>query len=72
MSNTEYNGWTNWDTWNTYNWLTEEPGIYRSANGCYSGEDMKFRLSDYISNVGDDIDVEAVNWDELYEAFQDN
>ena len=67
-----YNGWSNWDTWNSYNWLTEEPGIYRSANSCYSGEDMKYKLSDYIKNTGDDIDVEAVDWDELYEAFQDN
>jgi len=66
-----YNGWSNWDTWNSYNWLSEEPGIYRSAASCYSGNDMKEHLSDYISNVGDDIDVEAVNWDELYESFQD-
>jgi len=68
----EYNGWSNWDTWNSYNWLSEEPGIYRSAASCHSGSDMKYHLSDYINNVGDDIDVEAVNWDELYEAFQDN
>ena len=66
----EYNGWTNWDTWNTYNWLTESEGMYNSAKRTTGPVELRELFGEYISDK-DNIDVDEVNWDEVYEGLSD-
>jgi hypothetical protein len=70
MTYNEYNGWTNWDTWNTYNWLTESEGVYNSAKRTTGPTELRELFGDYISGQ-DGIDLDEVNWDEVYEGLTD-
>jgi hypothetical protein len=70
MTYNEYNGWTNWDTWNTYNWLTESEGVYNSAKRTTGPTELRELFGEYISGQ-DDIDLDEVNWDEVYEGLSD-
>jgi hypothetical protein len=70
MTYNEYNGWTNWDTWNTYNWLTESEGVYNSAKRTTGPNELRELFGEYISGQ-DDIDLDEVNWDEVYEGLTD-
>jgi hypothetical protein len=70
MTYNEYNGWTNWDTWNTYNWLTESEGVYNSAKRTTGPTELRELFGEYISGQ-DDIDLDEVNWDEVYEGLTD-
>lgn len=70
MTYNEYNGWTNWDTWNAYNWLTESEGVYNSAKRTAGPNELRELFGDYIQSH-DEIDLDEVNWDELYESFND-
>lgn len=65
-----YNGWTNWDTWNAYNWLTESEGIYNSAKRTTGPTELRELFGEYISGQ-DGIDLDEVNWDEVYEGLSD-
>jgi hypothetical protein len=67
----EYNGWTNWDTWNTYNWLTESEGPYNMARRATGPNELRQLFIELFEPAHDDIDVEEVNWDEVYESFND-
>jgi hypothetical protein len=66
----EYNGWTNWDTWNAYNWLTESEAMYNSAKRTTGPVELRELFGEYISDK-DNIDVDEVNWDEVYEGLSD-
>ena len=66
----EYNGWTYWDTWNAYNWLTESEGMYNSAKRTTGPVELRELFGEYISDK-DNIDVDEVNWDEVYEGLTD-
>jgi hypothetical protein len=70
MKYEEYNGWTNWDTWNAYNWLTEDEGIYKSAARTTGPMELRELFGEYISGQ-DGIDLDEVNWDEVYEGLND-
>ena len=70
MKYEEYNGWTNWDTWNAYNWLTESEGIYNSAKRTTGPTELRELFGEYISGQ-DGIDLDEVNWDEVYEGLID-
>ena len=70
MKYEEYNGWTNWDTWNAYNWLTEEEGLYHSAASTSGPTELRELFGEYIEKH-DDIDLDEVNWDEVYEGLTD-
>ena len=70
MTYNEYNGWTNWDTWNTYNWLTESEGVYNSTKRTTGPTELRELFGDYISGQ-DGIDLDEVNWDEVYEGLSD-
>lgn len=70
MKYEEYNGWTNWDTWNTYNWLTESEGMYNSAKRTTDADELRELFGEYISDK-DNIDIDEVNWDEVYEGLSD-
>jgi len=66
----EYNGWTNWDTWNAYNWLTESEGMYNSAKRTTGPVELRELFGEYISDK-DNIDIDEVNWDEVYNGLTD-
>ena len=67
----EYNGWTNWDTWNAYNWLTESEGPYNMARRTTGPAELKQLFTELFQPTVDDIDVDEVNWDEVYESFNE-
>ena len=67
----EYNGWTNWDTWNTYNWLTESEGPYNMARRASGPTELRNLFIELFEPTPDDIDVDEVNWDEVYEVLTD-
>jgi len=71
MTYKEYNGWTNWDTWNSYNWLTESEGSYNMARRTTGPAELKQLFTELFQPTVDDIDIDEVNWDELYESFND-
>ena len=66
----EYNGWTNWDTWNTYNWLSESEGVYKSAQRTSGPIELRELFGEYIASH-DEIDLDEVNWDEIYECLSE-
>lgn len=65
----DYNGWSNWETWNTIVWYGNDPGAYDIAKGARSPEELA-ENAPYV--VGDDVDFDQVNWDEVYEAFEED
>lgn len=71
-----YNGWYNWDTWNAYNWLTSD---YYT---CKYFEDPETPLElwkqeaiVYLTRINEKynetIDINILDWEELYLAFQE-
>jgi len=70
MKHCEYNGWTNWDTWNSYNWLTESEGVYKSAQRTSGPIELRELFGEYIASH-DEIDLDEVNWDEVYECLSE-
>ena len=71
MTYNEYNGWTNWDTWNSYNWLTESEGAYNVARRATGPDSLRESFIEMFQPGHDDIDIDEVNWEELYESFND-
>jgi hypothetical protein len=69
MDNEKYNGWTNWDTWNSYNWITDDELMYRRACSSTDPDHLQEIMEDYIKSVNDRIDIENVDWKDLYNAF---
>ena len=65
----DYNGWSNWETWNTIVWYGNDPGAYDIAKSSRSPEELA-ENAPYV--VGDDVDFDQVNWDEVYEAFEED
>ena len=65
----KYNGWTNWDTWNSYNWITDDELMYRRACSSTDPDHLQEIMEDYIKSVNDRIDIENVDWKDLYNAF---
>jgi hypothetical protein len=69
-TNTEtYNGWTNWDTWNSYNWITDDELMYRRACRSTDPDHLHETMLNYVIWVNDGIDIDNVNWKELYNSF---
>jgi hypothetical protein len=74
---TTYNGWTNWDTWNTYNWITDDEVMYQRACRSTDANHLHKTMVNYIMWVNDSIwmndsiDIDNVNWVELYDAFNE-
>ena len=69
MDNEKYNGWTNWDTWNSYNWITDDELMYRRACRSTDPDHLQEIMEDYIISVNDRIDIENVDWKDLYNSF---
>jgi len=69
-TNTEmYNGWTNWNTWNSYNWITDDELMYRRACHSTDPDHLHETMKNYIIRMNDRIDIDSVNWKELYNSF---
>jgi hypothetical protein len=64
-----YNGWSNWDTWNTYNWITDDELMHHRAARSTDANHLYEIMVNYITWVNDCIDIDNVNWVELYDAF---
>ena len=65
----KYNGWTNWDTWNSYNWITDDELMYRRAARSTDPDHLQEIMEGYIKSVSDRIELEMVNWKQLYNSF---
>lgn len=65
----EYNGWSNWETWNTALWYGNDPGAYEMAKGAQSPEELR-ENAPYV--VGDEVDFDQVDWNEVYDAFEED
>jgi hypothetical protein len=68
---TTYNGWSNWDTWNSYNWITDDELMYRRAARSTDANHLYETMENYIIRVNDCIDIDNVNWVELYDALNE-
>jgi hypothetical protein len=66
-----HNGWSNWDTWNSYNWITDDELMYRRACRSTDANHLYETMVNYIIRVNDGIDIDNVNWVELYDAFNE-
>lgn len=71
--NKKYNGWTNWDTWNAYLWLNNDEYLYRTMRRAYSPNNAEKIGTELLKEIGnpDEIDFYEVNWDEIFEAFNE-
>lgn len=69
MTNEKYNGWTNWDTWNSYNWILDDELMYHRAARSTDPDHLQEIMEGYIKSVGDRIELEMINWKELYNSF---
>lgn len=67
-----YNGWTNWDTWDAFNWLSSDEYLYRQTHGG-DADDMRtvFNSAKASGFITDDIDPNAVDWQEIADAIND-
>lgn len=70
MKYAEYNGWTNWETWNTSIWLSSSKELYESAKMTSDAAELRDLFGEYISGQ-DGIDLDEVNWDEVYGGLYD-
>jgi hypothetical protein len=66
-----HNGWSNWDTWNSYNWITDDELMYRRATRSTDANHLYETMENYIVRVNDGIDIDNVNWVEIYDAFNE-
>jgi hypothetical protein len=65
-----YCGYTNWDTWNCALWLNNTEWAYRVLRRCFNSEQVKRFWIEFFEGT-DDIDTEAVNFQEVYESIKD-
>lgn len=65
-----YYGWTNWDTWNANLWLENDEITYRWARNCFSAKRLKELWIENFEGT-DDIDTEEVNFEEIYNALNE-
>ena len=72
---TTYNGWTNYETWNIALWLNNDsPEITNAAKLEAQQDKEALRLfTAYIYDPatpdGVHVEDEAINWDEIHQAF---
>jgi len=64
----EYNGWSSPDSFHFYNWLTNAEDRFMSAIECNSITELKefFKTQ---SDVPNGIDMDEVNWFELWDTL---
>lgn len=73
-----YNGWENWDTWNTSLWLNNDESSYKEARRiCHTSifnwecEKRLTELAKLVIPATEDIDYQSVNWEEIYDDFNE-
>jgi hypothetical protein len=77
-TDTAYNGWTNYETWNVGLWLSNDEGLYyetlrivarsTDAAGAIEAFVREIRPNGFESKP---YDLDAVNWAEVAESFED-
>lgn len=73
-TNESYNGWKNWDTWSAHLWLSDEsPRFYHAMRMVYSAKNAELVGTGLLTSIGnpDRIDFKEVDWQEIYEAFNE-
>lgn len=64
-----YNGYTNWETWNTFNYVSSEYDLIKTfENNKVDMETFKEFIIDFIKNVSDNIDINKIDFDNLYDS----
>lgn len=64
-----YNGYTNWETWNTFNYVSSQYDLIKTfENNKVDMETFKEFIIDFIKNVSDNIDINKIDFDNLYDS----
>jgi hypothetical protein len=63
-------GWSNQESRGAFSWISSDQSSYKKAMKMSSGKDLA-KVFGKIVKTEDDIDPKKVNWDEVYDAIQD-
>ena len=64
-----YNGYTNWETWNAFNWISSDYNLVKSfENNKVDKKTFKELIIDFIKNVSDNIDINKIDFNDLYDS----
>lgn len=73
----DYNGWENWHTWSANLWLNNDESTYKECRKICAildenrAENALKSIAKEIIPVDEGIDYENVNWEEIYNAFNE-
>lgn len=62
----EYQGFSNWHTWNVNLWLNNEEISWRHLMDCASGEEIEELWKSLYNEGHDNIELDKVDWNEIY------
>jgi hypothetical protein len=68
---TKYQGWTNWETWNANLWIGNDEFYYKTSRLCDSVNALKALWRCMTHTVTDKIDIEKINFDEIFQFIQE-
>lgn len=64
-----YNGYTNKDTWNAFNWISSDYNLVKTfENNKIDMNDFKEIVIDFIKNIPDNININKIDFNDLYDS----
>lgn len=72
MKTETYKGYTNWETWCANLWICNDEYYYKASLLCDSVNALKALWRCMTYSVTDKIDIEKINFEEIYDLLKEN